>query len=637
MSETFINCPECNTLLMAETGQCPACRHVLDESRLEQVDALPDDNVFSTGAIIECRKCSEFNGVGLVRCWSCGAFLRPEIEDLYNRMLAEREQIEYQPLPEINDDGEIIPASEDAVEASTEMAPPLEGDTHLGDSVDEKDFELDPEYAEFVEADPEDEIGLGDRAVAEAPNNEADDQEADKNVDQDTYSLSAKADEDTASDEQTPESPEAAEADSSDEKAETDTPAEVKDTKAAKKDTETDSGVSHSEATGGDVLFEIALEEEKEAVKQRRVAREQRKKRGRRPGQKGGKPSPQPGRSVTAKQAPKRPQPSPRKFPLWVNDIHLHEADVKKIKPKPGSLATQFREVDIGLSAEQMVLAGLLKSGGLFSRGGGDKEQIRQDFRKFLETTPTKPPEPAATEPASDAEKPKDEADSKDDPKKDDPKKQDAKDQNKAKPEDAGFPLGFQQSISREDVQKLKVVYPAPYVHESAFAGAPIFGEGRIGILLPGEGGKSQYLSFVLTEFRRFSGGLKKLYGVKDLGLVEGVPLSDKIEKVQCHYSEDDFEVLASETIPFYETDPKLNLELVGRRCEHCGLVVSEDARRKEKIGGLNGKGIAKAKCPKCEKKFGSISLYRIAAPPRPTESTSKKDADSKEFAAANS
>ena len=163
MSETFINCPECNTLLMADTGQCPACRHLLDASKLESVDVLPDDNVFSTGAITECRNCSEFNGVGLVRCWSCGTFLRPEIEELYNRMIAERQQIEYQPLPEINADGEIVPASEDALSSDSAQGhvATVEGETTYGQAVDERDLELDPDYAEFVESNPEDEVGLG--------------------------------------------------------------------------------------------------------------------------------------------------------------------------------------------------------------------------------------------------------------------------------------------------------------------------------------------------------------------------------------------------------------------------------------------------------------------------------------------
>ncbi len=610
---------------MADTGQCPACRHVLDESKLESVDVLPDDNVFSTGAIIECPKCSEFNGFGLVRCWSCGGFLRPEIEALYNRMLADREKVEYQPLPEIDDAGQIVPASEDVVtsEESNALVLPIEGDTKHGELDNEKDFDLDPEFAEFVESDPEDEVGLPIHDEVETSATETSESEEEA-----TYSLSAGAEEEYKTDESAAESTDEAKTEDAGESS--DSMAEAKsETESESKDTQPTSDVSHSEATGGDVLFEIALEEEQESVKQRRLAREQRKKRGRRPGQQAGKPGPQQKRPIATKKPAKRAKVAPRKFPMWLNDVHLHEADVKKIKPKVGSLATQFKEVDVGLSSEQMILAGLLKTGGLFSRGGGDKEKVRQDFRKFLETAPTKPPEPPAEEKAAE-EKPAEDTEAA-------AKSKDEKKKAKGKPDkkdESEFPIGFRVSVTPEDVQKLKVVYPAPYIHESTFAGAPVFGEGRIGVVLPGEDAKSQFLSFVLTEFRRFSGGLRKLYGVKDLGLVEGVPLSDKTEKVQCHYSEDEFEVLDGETIPFYETDPKMNLELVGRKCENCGLVVSEDARRKEKIGGLNGKGIAKAKCPKCEKKFGSTSLYRIASPPRATEKTDKKDADSKEFAA---
>ena len=52
---------------------------------------------------------------------------------------------------------------------------------------------------------------------------------------------------------------------------------------------------------------------------------------------------------------------------------------------------------------------------------------------------------------------------------------------------------------------------------------------------------------------------------------------------------------------------------LVGYRCGNCGIEISEDARKKEKIGGSNGKGIAKAKCPKCKGKMGSHPLYSLA------------------------
>jgi hypothetical protein len=66
----------------------------------------------------------------------------------------------------------------------------------------------------------------------------------------------------------------------------------------------------------------------------------------------------------------------------------------------------------------------------------------------------------------------------------------------------------------------------------------------------------------------------------------------------------------------YYQPEPnEFPLELTGWRCGQCSLVVSEDARKKEKIGGLNGKGIAKAKCPKCGGKFGSHPLYQVARP----------------------
>ena len=62
----------------------------------------------------------------------------------------------------------------------------------------------------------------------------------------------------------------------------------------------------------------------------------------------------------------------------------------------------------------------------------------------------------------------------------------------------------------------------------------------------------------------------------------------------------------------FHEADKELELELLGYKCEACGLAVSEESRKKEKLGGASGKGIAKAKCPKCEAKFGNIPLRAI-------------------------
>jgi hypothetical protein len=39
---------------------------------------------------------------------------------------------------------------------------------------------------------------------------------------------------------------------------------------------------------------------------------------------------------------------------------------------------------------------------------------------------------------------------------------------------------------------------------------------------------------------------------------------------------------------------------------------VSEESREKEKLGGKEGKKIAKTACPKCKKPFGELPLYTL-------------------------
>mgnify|MGYP007059603772 CR=1 FL=1 len=60
-------------------------------------------------------------------------------------------------------------------------------------------------------------------------------------------------------------------------------------------------------------------------------------------------------------------------------------------------------------------------------------------------------------------------------------------------------------------------------------------------------------------------------------------------------------------------------------------MTVSEDSQKKKKIGGLNGKGIAKAKCPKCSAKFGSQPMYEVvaASPEAPAAEAAPETADS--------
>ncbi len=128
------------------------------------------------------------------------------------------------------------------------------------------------------------------------------------------------------------------------------------------------------------------------------------------------------------------------------------------------------------------------------------------------------------------------------------------------------------------------------------------------------------FVSFTLSQFREFAGTIDKLFGVKDLGQMEGVPLTDSEIKGKCHYS--DRQITSIEVTDFHKADPEMELEIVGRKCQACGLVVSEDSRKKEKLGGANGKGIAKAKCPKCQQKFGDTTLYALKEDAEAQEAT---------------
>ena len=61
-----------------------------------------------------------------------------------------------------------------------------------------------------------------------------------------------------------------------------------------------------------------------------------------------------------------------------------------------------------------------------------------------------------------------------------------------------------------------------------------------------------------------------------------------------------------------YLADPAFDTQISGYRCGACGLIVSEDGRKKEKLGGPKGKSLAKAKCPKCGDVFGENPLYSL-------------------------
>jgi hypothetical protein len=163
-------------------------------------------------------------------------------------------------------------------------------------------------------------------------------------------------------------------------------------------------------------------------------------------------------------------------------------------------------------------------------------------------------------------------------------------------------------------LQQLKIVQPAIPGEESLFADVPVFGQGRIALRVPAAdaSGQRAYLSFTLSQFRDFSTILAESFGLADFGGGMSIPLSDDLQEASCHYSESVLRFVPDDQLVYYKNDPAFKLSVVGRKCAECGLVVSEDSRKKEKIGGTSDSSIAKARCPKCKKKFGSITLYGL-------------------------
>jgi hypothetical protein len=88
------------------------------------------------------------------------------------------------------------------------------------------------------------------------------------------------------------------------------------------------------------------------------------------------------------------------------------------------------------------------------------------------------------------------------------------------------------------------------------------------------------------------------------------VPAEDVFVDYKCHYT--DVPIHALQNLEWYQADPAAGVVLAGWKCAACGLAISEDARKKENIGGKGGKGIAKVKCPKCGNKFGEQPLHTL-------------------------
>lgn len=580
MTVSIISCPSCKSMLLSDTLQCPTCQHVL---KPEQMETPPDVKTASArrkpaAVEEECPKCGEMVRRGLVRCWNCGTFMRKDIAESYRKMQQPAAPTGFHELPEVPTAGK----SKGVRSRESESGP----------SIDEDDFELDPEFAaQASDDDFETDVPFAAQEAAAS------------------QSSNASASPGSAATPSAPSEPSGA-------SAETDAEASPEGTP----DGPGDDAVPHSVATGGDVLWKAALQEEAE-TKQRKSAGGRRQSRvalttrggflvhcphghrievqERHRGQTGRCPrckavfivpdkpwdeeAEQAKRAAesVAKSAKKKAADKPAyQYNRWMTDVHVHAVDPQKLKLKPGSLANAFQPMDIGFSVQGMLMVTLQKKGGLF--GSVDKKKLeaaREGMRAHLQ---------------------------------------------EGKPLDE-LPVAEKRIFDAVDVRHIRVVQPIRYEFESMFAGVPVFGKGRIAVHLPkpDDAAHPQFASFFLSDFREFARILEDLYDVAGLGEECDVPLTDSFSNLKCHYTEHPLRAL--EQVEFYEADPNYELKLIGRRCQGCGLIVSEDARKKEKIGGVSGKGIARAKCPKCKGKFGNVSLYEIEKGPEPPPTSAEE------------
>ncbi len=140
-------------------------------------------------------------------------------------------------------------------------------------------------------------------------------------------------------------------------------------------------------------------------------------------------------------------------------------------------------------------------------------------------------------------------------------------------------------------------------------------------------------LSLTLSQYRKVRRWLEELTGEPGFLAHAQIPLENVTQQWKCELSEGEFDALASPE--YYQNDPATETTIVGWLCQCNDVSISEQARAEQKFGGKKPAGLAKAKCPRCEQKFGQNPLYHltsIVAPPvEKQEKPSEKQGDSDE------
>ena len=594
MAIQIINCPTCGTFLLDDTAECHACGHILNANRAATTKrrSLPTDQAVDEDMDV-CPTCGESCRKGLVRCWSCGSFTRPDIERAY-RQKAESVSIDRDfDLPEL--DSSSVTEQDSMVRRTLATpenlldAPPMAqeeddgtDDFELSDDVrmseaDDSAFDLADEYqlrtgdSDAVSAPPD----FVSPVFALRPAEELPPARLSIPVDQEMETiplLGSPPSDPVGSSADSPSIPMSPLGDS--------VPPE--------------SSIAKPALSPEDELLKIAADEEAEISQLRKGNKSKDsfvvycpqghriRVRERFRGKTGKCPKCDSVFIVPQKQAVKAKKKTDveiatiggaaaesvsGRYSRWLNDVHLHNVVPEKLKIKADSLLNEFQAVDLGFRGNEILVVTLVAAGGLFSGAAKKKPAARSAMLEYFANSDASPD---------------------------------------------GVAAAAKRVVAKDVFGQIVLAQPVPSGTESLFGSIPIFGTGRIAVRLPriADNRNTQYLSFSLSEFRAFALALQSICGIEAVGSNSEIPMTDTYGIFKCHYSE--VPVRSLSQLEYYQNDPNLKLDVNGWKCSACGLIVSEDARKKEKIGGLNGKGIAKAKCPKCSQKFGSNPLYAI-------------------------
>ena len=609
MVASILSCPKCSMLILEDTAICPGCHHVLKSDHAELAEqVIAQSERFDGSDEIACRECQAMNRRSLVRCWQCGAFMREDIERIFQEM---------QSRPSA-----IIDAHELHVEQN---APGDSGvmEASAFDDDDEDDFELSEDYSMFVAANDPDEIGT----LAETTEFDLADGPLPMLHDPDAV-------------------------------------ADV-DASASAKSANVESGLSKArrrpieELDEEDELLRMAVREEREHNRQ-----SAKRKRGAAKGtflMKGpcgdckirvqnyhqgmmgqcpkcalpfmvpilAKP-----KAATAEKsaAGKTGAGEPLSPEHRIEAARWHEIVTKKFKPKPDLLAKQGETVDLfsrsegllivwpekkglmGPNAKQtaqtrtaiiahlqagdpleklpatrheLISPELLAGARLIQPAPAEQEDFTGGVKLFATGTITiEIPSPAVSTELSDIEAQAAEA--------------------------ASTAAASAMKFAKKTPKAKKAKAPKP----KAPVEPPI-----------------RCLTLTLSQYRRLRQWLVALLSTPDVLLLPELPLEDATETYRCQFSEQEFVALTG--AEWYQADPATPTTTVGWQCQCGKIAISEQARVEHKFGGGKPAGLAKAKCPGCEQNFGQqplVHLTSVVAPPPPVPETT---ADDKQPAAA--